>query len=711
MNGVKLAYGEQIKRISGNIINFDQLVGQVRLAFSFKPEQCFKVCYLDKDKEKVEISNDDDFLEILGYHTNNCRDSVAKMEILLDNQLEKSINVEEMLSNMKLSESFTMIDKKDVLFSNSSPNVPNMVEEKEILMNDLDNAVKEVQDKLKKPSILNDESNYEVSEVIENTEVIKRNTSNKSCERGTQSLLSGSGAKVESKEIQSKAEMIDSSINTNQIFQKDEGIQKEMDKISLKESCVNTNKINVQDSYAQALPDISEERKENPSLILFKQNSFDKNLLLSEIKQNSKFNKEDSRLLDETLVEKIDEILSSRIKLMEENFRKMLQSQQEQLSSSNQNQNQNLQQNLSTNSNKDIEKSQPVYNPIPNINNNQIIPNENINLPPRSRPENQVEQIQHEIKISQNPIHSNELYQSSISSYDDNDVFMNEFCSSCKFQLISNKFICLLCEDYILCSKCEKEHTDHPLMKVNYRSKGISSKDELSKLLVSNYKRIKKQKGGMIKNIGKGIKGMFQSKDQHSVKLTPLLPTVFAMATNSKGLLTIRISNETEDDIYEEITIFAINNKRIKISSESLKGMSIGSSRDIILQIEAPDEQSVQLFEICANSKGEKSNYSNFIKFEINIVSPEDVDEANANLIFHAHEEILNLSKDKKIVLYKLINEGMTTRTIDDILKIMKKNQFDIALALDELTDCQEEEEEEGNWKSGRGPCYYGMDY
>lgn len=593
MKGIKVTYGNQTKRISEEVKDYESLIGIVNKLFSLTNDStiAIKLCYVDGD-EKIEVASNQDYQGVKNYHSSNKGTAVMKIEVYQE-CLKESLNVDEMLNNMNLSESFAMIDKRDAM-------------------------------SIYKPVDLENIQKIDENEEWKNSSMAK-SVAVSSEDKATQDNI---GIPAESKSTETnKIEFYETGANTNLIEKKEEFTQ--MENKSLKDNSSDTEKVNTKEEYVQA--------KENPEIT-------EKNQKTTE---ESKLYQDSYIITDELIVSKLDDILSLKMNEVENNLKKIAENQLKE---------------------EKIENIQIDSNNIAcQIKDNELI------------------------KEISNP---NLAYQSLYLQGSGTNYHFNEYCSLCKFQILKNKYICILCNDYTLCSQCESKHLFHPLLKVNVDCKTLTSKQEL----VSHFQNLKeKTKGkGLLQNIFKMVKPC----NSYYASLRPSIrPTVFAMAAGEKLEYELIISNEGRCEIEEEINLVPINNKNLNVSPRILEKLG-KESKKVNIVIEAPCEKGYYEFEIHALMK--KQNLTcEPLKFELTVTQEQEVEETNAKILLGSYNEVMKLEKQQMLGIYRILSENVFERNLDDSIRILKKHNYDISSAWEEL-------ERKDNH---RGECYYGMEY
>ena len=650
MNGIKVYYGNQTKRISENVIGtYENLLKIVKKIFNLdqnsEESNNIHLYYIDKDLEKIQVASEEDFSEVCKYHKQTRENAVMKIELTVK-LFKSSVFIDQMLDDVKMSESFAVVDKREL--------ASNQNEQKNSLFNtNLGNTQIDMQISA-------------VSNECEDLEIIKKEQVVLNNEIGIQieNLLV-----VESKST-------------------------ETEKVITAEVAENTNILEHKDGYSQCDVDVKEKscpisvdvegiKIEQKSEKLAKDNN--EFIIINNNSDNVVDEKPDnSKLIDEVLVSKIDQLISNRLSLLENNFKKMFEE--------NQMQSRLYQQSLNyevpSTSNHEIKEISEKKNATTDL----ILTNlENINILENKKVQTiEIDQVKPkiEIKSQQKPlIEVKDEVFSSISEIKDHlgkeNYHFNEYCSICRFQILKNKYVCLLCDNFNLCSHCESQHLEHPLMKININNRTIINKEEIERFFKNQRreKKLKENKGGILKNLGKMFK-----HPENVIKIYPKNPTIFAMSKNSKQNFSLKIENSTNSKISEEIVIYPNNNKNFKVSTVVIDRMEPKEIRHIELTMNSPDKDGSYEFEISAKFMNNKVMLSP-LKLIIMVTNPEDVDEANANIMFSNYEEVMKLPKEKRIALYNIVTGEFVRKDFKDILIIMRKHNFEIENALNEMMD------------------------
>lgn len=294
----------------------------------------------------------------------------------------------------------------------------------------------------------------------------------------------------------------------------------------------------------------------------------------------------------------------------------------------------------------------------------------------RKRPQNSVEIISHNIEFASN--REDELSISN-SNLQDDQCFVGEFCSICNKQIKADKFICIMCENFSICQACEKTHLYHPLLKVNKSSSLISDRDDLVQYINKNLP---------IKNpcvLRKISKSSSRARDHITINPYSQIKTTFAMIPKETLVFTVRIQHNCEEPL-SNLLIYPKNSKNFQVSSSSIRHLDMYDSSDVDITLKAPAQKGNYSFELTAMIK----NFNLIVeplKFQISVVDPNAVDELNINILFSDFEDIKDLPLGKKRIIYNIFKKNISSKSIPQIAKILRDNNYKIESSLELLTN------------------------
>lgn len=731
MNGIKIVYGNQTKRINEEVTSYDQLFSHVTNMFYLSNLGDFKVnlCYIDRDGEKIEVASNEDFEQIQKYHDNaiamrievymisgnesfnveeilekerkvsliveeiqrkESKDSL-KIYKIPERERKDSLNVDDILENTNISDSFFFVNQKDLNIGD--------IQEKPIV--EEHSEINKIQNSSIGISIIS-KNVYNVSNLNENIQqVFQENTgqieenvgkNHTSLEKGIQNEMPQESKSTETIKIETN----ESGDNTMNIYQQE--VSTQMEKKILVESASECEKICTNEKSIQV-----EDKKEISDQI--KLSELNKNSILKEsivkcisdhLEENHFEEINEKKQLDsEFIISKIEEILSSKMKEVEENFKKTIEIQQQNLNNSRVSVHSKLlTENIKQESNLKIDSQ----NNINFIYSNKMDPKNEILEDIKNYSEDFRILAQNSFNANvkshnENEINLNYLDDISQSCSNKNKFFDDEFCSICQYQIINYKFICILCEDFKLCNTCESSHSQHPLIKISTDCQSYSSKEEITKYILEHSQK-NQQKKPLIEN----FKKIFESSQPYVSISHSNEQTTFAMARGSLKDYTIKVKNSNDKVIDEEILIIPINNKNFNLKTTIIKRMNANEVKEVPLTFEAPLNIGEYNFEIHVTMKNKKI-MPEPIKITIFVTDEKDVDEKNFNLLFSKYDEIMKLSKEEQMKIY-FTWQGVISIDIEEFVKIIKEHKYSVEEALDDLLS-------HSIVHKNKGDCYY----
>ena len=250
-------------------------------------------------------------------------------------------------------------------------------------------------------------------------------------------------------------------------------------------------------------------------------------------------------------------------------------------------------------------------------------------------------------------------------------------CSICNSTLINKCFICIICDNLLLCKPCGNEHTSsHPLRCI--RDIPSSSINSLNDLLFY-YKATNAYSGLQTKadKMNFPLKSIFYNA-QISLTLHSLSNKI-SMLPESNKTLSIVLENNYDKDIM--LNLILRNSIDVLIKCDSSFELKKGELKMIELQIFTPKNPVKHIYDIsielfCLSTELDYKP----ISFMIYIGSDNNtVDNNNVNFFFENTKNICKLPLEKKKVLYEMIkNNEFQDKQLEKIDKKCKdKNDFE----------------------------------
>lgn len=249
------------------------------------------------------------------------------------------------------------------------------------------------------------------------------------------------------------------------------------------------------------------------------------------------------------------------------------------------------------------------------------------------------------------------------------DMFKKEKCIICNTPLQGIKYICCLCDNYIICEECELYH-NHPCFK--YKIDFISDILETSNFIEKCYNfRLPHESTRFSKLYRK----------EYDLKIMPMTDVSFCLRPNKKINIPIKILNYSRDIVNStQFVIICKNQKNIYLSVDENDKYHIEAGGEHILKIKCmtPERTCKQeniFIEIYSNDLDIKmsSRLSHEYKIEVNF----DTDDDKINLDLKNDDYIFCFNKEHKRKALKLLKETNNEYKIRDIFKSLFENNWD----------------------------------
>ena len=282
----------------------------------------------------------------------------------------------------------------------------------------------------------------------------------------------------------------------------------------------------------------------------------------------------------------------------------------------------------------------------------------------------QIQNLTNKINNLFDDIDENDLYKNKYilkSSITNPETFKTEKCNSCKSPLEGVKYICCICDNYIICEECELYH-NHPCFK--YKSKFLSNI-----LDVSNF--IEKYYGFKLPYESTGYTKLFRK--EYDIKIVPLTDFNFCLRPNKKVLLPIKILNYSKEKINSsQIIILCKNQKHIYLSSNEKYNVEPGGEyilKIICLTPERTCPEENIIIEIYSHELNIKSSRRLLIKYNIEVNF--DAEDDKINMELKNDEEIYCYSKEHKKLALEIMNSTNNEYKVKNVFRSLFENNWD----------------------------------
>jgi len=240
----------------------------------------------------------------------------------------------------------------------------------------------------------------------------------------------------------------------------------------------------------------------------------------------------------------------------------------------------------------------------------------------------------------------------------------------------------------IICDDCEKKHS-HPLIKFN--NDLISNKEQLFKLITvaSN----KNDLGILDKIKNKFNNSDLKEKVESLFKKTNLrgilrfdgeeIPKIINVHPNSNFKLRLELFNDSiKNELPKGIKIFPLNNRDLEITP-FITDVSLVPKQlyKLELNCKTPNKNDIYDVKFIIFHKTEAIQCQPLIlKFKVGIDEEERLNE-----FFGQFPNIVKLNKEKKKIIFDIINDELSNKLPNEIMIILEKFNWKVEFALDEL--------------------------
>ena len=254
-------------------------------------------------------------------------------------------------------------------------------------------------------------------------------------------------------------------------------------------------------------------------------------------------------------------------------------------------------------------------------------------------------------------------------------IFINDECSLCKKKLEDVKYICSICDNVILCDKCEINHL-HPLVKY----KNLLFSENIQSII--NYQNCKNKDLNGKQSFLQKIIGNKLNK----IQIIPgLINNQIYMRPNQARIFQLKIINQSDINIKaNQLFLILKNYDNLNIKYKSSLG-SIEPKKGFLLNIEIKSNTDVKNYQITAEV------YSSDFKFQsealiINIIINNDDEDDQLNNRLKEYPDLFLIPKEQKKKIISIFDEQLSVKPPNQIYAILLKHKWNVEEALDDLT-------------------------
>ena len=261
------------------------------------------------------------------------------------------------------------------------------------------------------------------------------------------------------------------------------------------------------------------------------------------------------------------------------------------------------------------------------------------------------------------------------SNFINQDTFKTEICSLCGHNLQGVKYICVVCENSILCTNCEIDHF-HPCIKF---------KNEFLSNLPSIYKFISKNNGYKKETNNKLLK-LF--KKEYEIKMYPLTDEKVCLLPHKEAIFPIRIYNLSKEVIHStQFDIIPKDNKLVQIYFEAYEKFSIKPNEKYTIKLKCISggkmgREKINFYLFSRELALKNSGQLKFcIEFEIN----DDMQEEEMNKNLKPKENVILYSKTVLKILNEIGDNNRSEKYINEVFDILISSKWDKNKAINKI--------------------------
>ena len=256
----------------------------------------------------------------------------------------------------------------------------------------------------------------------------------------------------------------------------------------------------------------------------------------------------------------------------------------------------------------------------------------------------------------------------------------NEKCSVCGSHITAKKYICVICPNFTLCSKCEEIHI-HPVLKC--KSCQLSALKDVfiymnkRNMVIQSFLKNEKDSSGF-----KLFQDIFS--DKYEIKLSTECKKI-TMRPNKTLRIPITLQNLASNKVeckLLQLFLIAKNTQDLKVYNKELDiVINKREANDLFIVVDSNNHSSeynfiVELYSI-KNIKLKANN------LEFNVIVNNDEEEEELNEQFKDYPTIIVTSKETKSGIKKIMENKWIKEDPITILQFLKNNNNDIDKTID----------------------------
>ena len=257
------------------------------------------------------------------------------------------------------------------------------------------------------------------------------------------------------------------------------------------------------------------------------------------------------------------------------------------------------------------------------------------------------------------------------------EMFKNEKCSICNSTLQGVKYVCCLCDNYIICEDCELYH-NHPCFK--YKINFVSNIFDTSNFIEKAY-------GFKLPVESTGYTKLFRK--EYDLKIAPMTDLSFSLRPNKRINIPIKILNYSKETINSsQFVIICKNQKNIFFSTNENEKFVIEGGGEYVLNItcitpEKTCKKENIFIEIYSHELNIKMSRRLIYEYFIEVNFDSDDDKLNIDL--KNDDYIFCFNKEHKRLALNLMKSTNSEYPIKNVFRCLYDNNWDQKKAIKDL--------------------------
>lgn len=288
------------------------------------------------------------------------------------------------------------------------------------------------------------------------------------------------------------------------------------------------------------------------------------------------------------------------------------------------------------------------------------------------------EQIEYPSQIKNKVEESNILlnFKESMHPQEPKRIFTSEYCDICTEELITEKYICCICDNLTICARCESGHPHSTFkFKVNFLA---NLKDIYTYIKKYNYEPAKK-------------KLFASSKKEIDLKLEIQIEKHISIRPNKMHKIPFLLINNSKYTIHsQDLNLFIRNYKYLNFYFEFGNEMKILPKNSIGLNVLCQSKYVLGQENVVIELYSQKYSIKDLNKKAcVHLIIDVNSDAGDMELtdLFYSYEKIQMLKKEYKEMILYIMKEGLSNKAPLEIYDSLRRNNWNMEVAMNELIE------------------------